>query len=86
MVVKGIRRQLILNSTLKKDNNFTEKEKKKKGKPEMKIGIPGEDKDYLNFRGVIVPEDVSFLLTKENNFMVPLLFNSWSLSLTGATG
>lgn len=52
----------------------------------MKIGIPGENKDYLNFHGVIVPEDVSFLLTKENNFMVPLLFSSWSLSFTGTTG
>lgn len=28
MIVKGVRRQLILNLTLKKDNNLIEKEKK----------------------------------------------------------
>lgn len=50
----------------------------------MKICIPG-DKDYFNFHGlIVVSEDISFLLTQENNlchFTVSLLFKSWCLSL-----
>lgn len=67
MIVKGTRRQLIFNSTLKKGNNFTGKEKK--SKPEMEIWIPSEDKGYLYFHDLIVSGDESSFYYQRKQFL-----------------
>ena len=83
MIVKGTRRQLIFNSTLKKGNNFTGKEKKKvslRWKSEYQV----KTKVTYIFMILLSQEMNLLFLIKENNFchsMVPLLFKSWSLSL-----
>lgn len=59
MIVKGTRRQLILNLTLTEDNNLTGKEKERVFS--RKIHITDEDKDCSNFHGlIIISGDVSF--------------------------
>lgn len=58
MLVKGTRRQFTSNLTLTKDKNFA-----RKGKLEVKIHIPGGDKDCLNFQSYCCLGDVSFFLS-----------------------
>lgn len=61
MIIKGTRRQLILNLILIEDNNLTRKEKERVFS--RKIHITNEDKDCSNFYGlIIISGDVSFFL------------------------
>lgn len=61
MIVKGTRRQLILNLILIEDNNLTGKEKERVFS--RKIHSTNEDKDCSTFHGLIILSgDVCFFL------------------------